>query len=80
MWYLLLRLPPLKIVCIAAEEVALQRRVAADAAIETLSISFELFENEICSAGVSPILSELVEDKISPQASVSRHLRPRRLA
>ena len=52
-----------------------QRRVAAGAAIETLSISFELFENEICSAGASPILSELVEDKISPQASVSRNLR-----
>ena len=26
-----------------------QRRVAADAAIETLSISFESFKNEICS-------------------------------
>ena len=52
-----------------------QRRVAAGAAIETLSISFELFENEICSAGASPILYELVEDKISPRASVSRHLR-----
>ena len=51
-------IPALRIVCLAsavgkanaaAFPLLAQRRVAAGAAIETLSISFELFENEICS-------------------------------
>ena len=53
-----------------------QRRVAAGAAIETLSISFELFENEICSGqGAAPFYPSL--SRIKFLASLWREARPR---